>query len=437
MRTLIALLGLLLGSYFNVQSQTAPLYYPPIGNAVWATTPPAQLNFCAARIDSLYQFLDDNDTKSFILLHNGRIVLERYFGTFTQDSFHYWASAGKSLTAFLVGQAIEEDLIGLDNPTSDYLGVGWTGCTPAQEAAITVWHQLSMTTGLDDNVPDDNCATPSCLIYKAPPGTRWAYHNAPYRLLHDVIEAASGMTIQQYTQSRLQNKIGMKGLWFNHIQYGRARDMARFGLLMQGRGVWAGDTLLRDPMYFDDMITPSQTLNRSYGYLWWLNGQPSYMLPTVQFVIPGQLVPNAPPDMYAALGKNDQKIHIVPSKGWVIVRQGNAAGDGAIQVPVTFDNDLWAYLNALVCTSTTAAPSPSVAPEARLVSQDVEMWHLQTNQSAAQVSVFDRSGTLMYEASLPAGTRTFEVPRSGMRRGVYMLAIRFSDGRVRTLRLFN
>ena len=35
----------------------------------------------------------------------------------------------------------------------------------------------------------------------------------------------------------------MKGLWFDHIQYGRARDMARFGLLIQAKGVWNGDTL--------------------------------------------------------------------------------------------------------------------------------------------------------------------------------------------------
>ena len=75
------------------------------------------------------------------------------------------------------------------------------------------------------------------------------------------------------------------------------------------------------------------------------------MVPGLQLVFPFKLIPNAPDDMFSALGKNDQKIHIVPSKGWVVVRQGNDAGyaDGN-SVPILFDNDLWSYLNQLVCT---------------------------------------------------------------------------------------
>ena len=32
--------------------------------------------------------------------------------------------------------------VAIDLPTSTYLGAGWTSCTPTQEAAITVRHQL-------------------------------------------------------------------------------------------------------------------------------------------------------------------------------------------------------------------------------------------------------------------------------------------------------
>jgi CubicO group peptidase (beta-lactamase class C family) len=435
MRIFIVVAGLWLGSHFNAQSQNTPLYFPPNTGTTWATTPIENLNFCAERVDSLYQFLGDNGTKSFILLHNGRIVLERYFGTFTADSIHYWASAGKSLTAFVVGMAQEEGLIDLDAPTATYLGAGWTSCTPAQEAAITVRHQLTMTTGLEDNVPNDNCMTPACLLYKAAPGTRWAYHNAPYRLLQDVVKEASGVTMQQYTRTRLQNRIGSSGLWFNYIQYGRARDMARFGLLMHARGIWNGDTLLRDSTYFNAMINPSQPLNKSYGYLWWLNGEPSYMLPSVQFVFPGSLVPNAPADMYAALGKNDQKIHIVPSKGWVLVRQGDDAGDGSSPVPVTFDNDLWAYLNALDCTSSVqTAPSPSVEPTVRVLFSDVEMWTLVSSLPVSRIAVYDRAGRCHYDAPVD-GLTTIEVPRPSRAAGVYMVSVQFADGRIRTLKV--
>ncbi|MGI9158752.1 MAG: serine hydrolase domain-containing protein, partial [Saprospiraceae bacterium] len=268
------------------------LYFPPTLGNTWAGTPPAALGFCPERVDSLYQFLAQNNTKSFILLQDGKIVLEKYFGTFTQDSFWYWASAGKSLTAFLVGQAQEEGLLDIHAPTSTYLGAGWTSSPPDKELLITPWHQLTMTSGLEDVTPDDNCTDPACLQYKTDAGARWAYHNAPYRLLHEVLEEAAGQSINLFTKTRVFDPTGMKGLWIDHIMYGRARDMARFGLLTLARGVWNGDTLLHDQPYFNDMTHPSQDLNKSYGYLWWLNGQTTFMLPDVPFVFPGKLIPN-------------------------------------------------------------------------------------------------------------------------------------------------
>ena len=90
----------------------------------------------------------------------------------------------------------------------------------------------------------------------------------------------------------------------------------------------------------------SQNLNLSYGYMWWLNGKSSYRLPQTQIQFPGELIPNAPEDMYAALGKNDQKIYVVPSKKLVIIRMGDAADDENFALS-NFDNELWEKINAL------------------------------------------------------------------------------------------
>jgi len=234
MRVLI--LGLLLVISRSMVAQGGSLYFPPLVGTTWETTSPDELGFCPEAVDSLYSFLESTDSKSFILLQDGKIVLEKYFGTYTRDSFWYWASAGKSLTAFLVGQAKQEGLIELDAATSTYLGAGWTSCTPEKEQLITVRHQLSMSTGLNDGVPDDDCTDPACLQFLANAGTRWAYHNAPYHLLHDVLEEATGWSLQQFTKTRLLDKTGMRGLWINHVQYGRARAMARLGLLMLAKG---------------------------------------------------------------------------------------------------------------------------------------------------------------------------------------------------------
>ncbi len=398
------------------------IFFPNLSGSNWATTPPSELGFCPERIDSLYQFLEDRQTKSFILLQDGKIVLEKYFGSYTQDSIYYWASAGKSLTAFLVGMAAEEGLFGLDDKTSEHLGAGWTTAPPDKEDLITIRHQLSMTTGLDDGVPDDNCLNPTCLTFKADAGTRWAYHNAPYHLLHNVIANTSGTTIQQFTKTRLFNKVGMQGFWYNHIMFGRARDMARFGLLMLANGTWNGDTLLHNTTYLHDMTTPSQSLNKSYGYLWWLNGQPSFMIPTVQFVFPGPLIPNAPADMYAALGKNDQKIHVVPSKGWVVVRQGGSGSSSP--VPIEFDNQMWALLNELDCSPTTSQePTVGKATAKAMPTVSAHGWEITSDLPIRVAMVYDMAGRLLRSMELGSGIKNFHLPGYRLPSGAYRVVM--------------
>ena len=330
------------------------LYFPPIAGTTWETTDPASLGWCPDRIDSLYAYLDQHNTKAFIVLKDGKIVLEHYVGTFTQDSLWYWASAGKTLTSTIVGIAQEEGFLDINSPTSTYLGTGWTSETPAQEAQITVRNQLTMTSGMNDAGSDPYCTDPSCLTYIADAGTRWAYHNAPYTLLDQVVAQATGQTFSQYFNTKLRNPIGMNGLWVqvdeNNLYFSTARSMARFGLLALNRMVWAGDTILHDTAYFHAATTPSQSLNPSYGYLWWLNGQSTYMLPQTQFIFQGPLMPDAPLDAYNALGKNDQLINVCPSRGIVLVRMGNAAEESLL-VSTYFNNIIWQYMNALECNT--------------------------------------------------------------------------------------
>lgn len=328
------------------------MYFPPVSGTQWDTLSPSSLGWCQDRIDSLYQFLEDKNTKSFIVLKDGRMVLEKYFGTYERDSIWYWASAGKSLAAFLVGMAQEQGHLDINDPVSDYLGVGWTSLTPTQEMSVTIRHQISMTTGFEYNVPDPDCLADSCLLYRTDPDSQWYYHNAPYRLVQDVVDSATGLRLWQYTAQQLGSSIGLGGFWFQYVRWGKARDMARFGLLCLNEGVWDGDTILGDTAYFQAMVNTSNAHNASYGYLWWLNGKGSIIYPGFPLAFPFDLVPSAPADMYAALGKNDQKIYVVPSEGLVVVRQGNAA-DSIFAGPTTFDDDLWTMINNLECTTST------------------------------------------------------------------------------------
>ncbi|MBP1672343.1 MAG: serine hydrolase [Bacteroidetes bacterium] len=329
----------------NAQS----LYFPPISTNQWETMNPDLLNWNSANIDSLNQFLERNNTKAFILLKDGKIVLEKYFDDFDTNSIWYWASAGKTLTSFLIGIAQQEQYLSIYDTSSQYLGLGWTECSPEQERKITIKHQLTMTSGLDDDVPDPYCTIDTCLQYLENAGDRWAYHNAPYTLLDQIIENATGITLNQYMTQKVKNQTGISGLFvpsgYNNVYYSNARSMARFGLLILNKGKWDQTIVLSDTNYYNEMVNTSQNLNLSYGYLWWLNGKSSFMIPQSQFVFPGFLSPHAPEDMFAAMGKNGQFINVVPSENLVWIRLGDSPEN--TDVSFLLNDQIWEYINRL------------------------------------------------------------------------------------------
>jgi len=337
-------------------AKSQQLYFPPLVGDQWETISPSSLKWNIEAMGELYDYLEENNSKAFILLKDGKIVVEKYFGTYTKDSVWYWASAGKTLTAFLVGMAQQEGLLSIGDTVSKYLGKGWTSCTPEQEGKITIRHQLTMTTGLDDRVPDNHCTGSSCLKYLAEPGSRWAYHNAPYTLLDKVLANASGQTLNQYVNRNLSVSTGITGLFlplgYNNVFFSKPRNMARFGLLMLNRGNWNGNQIMTDSAYFSEMVNTSQELNKSYGFLWWLNGKQSFMVPSIQLVFTGNLTPNAPEDMFLAAGKNGQLLNIVPSQNLVWLRMGDTPDAGDISLAM--NNAIWEKLNRLMNTSTDA-----------------------------------------------------------------------------------
>ena len=377
------------------KAQTSSLYFPPITGTTWATVTPASLGWCQPQLDSLLAFAERKGSKSLLILKDGRMVVEHYYGAYTADSAWYWASAGKSLTATLVGLAQQDGLFSLNDSTSKYLG-RWTSATRPQQRQLLIRHQLSMTTGLDDSPPapcNNMSTTPGCLLYLAPPATRWAYHTGAYRTLQNVLVQASGAAnMTTYTSQRLGARIGRTGLWASDVFYSKARSMARFGLFILARGNWNGIQILTDTAYFRRMTTPSQTLNRSYGYLWWLNGQSSYRLPGSQLNFPGAVIPTAPADMIAALGKNDQKIYVVPSLGLVVVRQGNSAGATRLAAS-SFDAELWTKIMAVFCRPTATAAAAEAAGFLAFPNPATETLTLrQPAQTTASVRLLDALG---------------------------------------------
>jgi len=334
-------------------STAEAMYFPPNdGSSTWETKSIADLGWNQSAVQPLLDYLALKNSKSFMILVNGRIVMENYFNGHTATTLWKWNSAGKTLTSTITGIAQEEGFININNKVSDYLGTGWTSAPLAKENLITCKNLLSMNSGLDDTLGDD--VAPSNLQYVADAGTRWAYHNV-YVKLQDVVEQSTGQSWNNYFNSKLRDKIGMSpnGFWYIgtgtnlglKIYFSTTRSMARFGLLALNSGTWNGTQII-NATYFNQATSTSQNINLAYGYLWWLNGKTSYHLPQTQLQFTGSLIQTAPSDLYCALGKDDQKIYVIPSKKMVVIRMGDAA-DSANLALSDFDETLWTKITAL------------------------------------------------------------------------------------------
>lgn len=324
------------------------MYFPPTTGSDWEKTSISSLGWNESQVPALLDFLDSKNSKSFLILVNGRIVMEEYFDGHTATETWPWNSAGKTLVTAATGIAQQEGFIDINSRVSKYLGEGWTSESIDKENLITPRHLLTMTSGIDDS---KQLVIKSNLTYLADAGTRWSYHNV-FQKLMDVVAEAIGAGFEPFFNSRLKDKIGMEGFWNNglifKIYHSSTRSMARFGLLALNNGRWEKEQVV-DESFFTKSISTSQNLNPSYGYMWWLNGKTQFMLPGGQTNYPGQIVPAAPADMYAAMGAEDQRIYVVPSKKLVIIRMGNASDPTNPNFALSgFDQTLWEKINAVI-----------------------------------------------------------------------------------------
>jgi CubicO group peptidase (beta-lactamase class C family) len=324
------------------------MYFPSNMSNNWETTSPASLGWNEAAVKTLKDFLQEKNSKSFMILVNGRIVMEEYFNRHTSKTSWAWNSAGKTLVAATTGIAQQEGLLNINDKASKFLGTGWTVEPLEKENLITSRHLLTMTSGLDD---EKQLVTKANLSYVADAGKRWAYGNV-FQKLMDVVASASKQNYETYFKNKLSDKIGMDGSWnmglIFKIYHSDTRSMARFGLLALNKGKWKDEQILNET-YWKESISSSQSINPSYGYLWWLNGKSNFMVPSSQTVYPGMLIPNAPSDLYAAMGAEDQRIYVIPSKNMVVVRMGDASDKTNPSFAVSgFDRALWEKINAVI-----------------------------------------------------------------------------------------
>jgi len=317
-------------------------YWP--GPTDWAGIDPNAAGFDPAKLSGAVDVAMAERSNSVVVLRGGRRVVERYAAGVTSASRQEIASAAKSMVSVLVGIAIDQGRIkSVDQSAADFIPQ-WRG-TP--QAAITLRHMLSMTSGQDfrglalRGVTGDQLAINAAAAQAVPPGTRWAYDTATFHLLYHVIARAAGERFEVFAQRNLLGPLGMTDTsWLTNVGQGpdgpvtnyysarcSARDLARFGLFAQREGRWAGRQLV-SAGYLRAATAPSHGLNPAYGYLWWNNAKPGRGagVGAGGAEASGYRFEGSPRDTFAAMGAGGQVVMIVPSLDLVVVRQGQNPG---------------------------------------------------------------------------------------------------------------
>ena len=312
----------------------------PDGDLITQNSPPSGVDGAALQAASDWAFerpTPQQVTLSLIVVHNGRIIHERYApGVEASTRTRTWSTA-KSIASTLIGMLVDQGRLSLDEP----LGFEWLPRARSPESdprsAITLRHLLNMSSGL---FPIDNqgleYATGSGLSYWAgassvqgarrralirEPGTYWDYENYETLLAVYAMKRALGdeQTYREYPRRALLDRIGMRNTLVSTDRYGdfilssqvytNARDLARFGMLYEQNGMWHGERLLSEE-WIRFVRTPAPATAQTgnfYGGQWWL--------------VPDDRT-DVPRDAYSTSGNRGQYVIVVPSHDLVVVRRG-------------------------------------------------------------------------------------------------------------------
>ena len=306
----------------------------------WETGAPEDHGLSGAGLAQLAAVAQGLNSNCLVVIHEGVLVGEWYWHNYGPNTkqLNVW-SVTKSVTSALVGIAQSQGLLEIDDSAADYIDE-WAG-TPAE--AVTIRDLISNDSGRYWDYTTDSAVLLTApnqtqfaidLSQAQPPGSRWEYNNSAIQTLERVLEVATGQDVEAFAQENLFLPLGM------NVSMGRdlvgnpqtfigisasCRDLARFGYLYLQQGKWAGGQQIIPAAWVDASSTPSTPLNSAYGFMWWLNVPGHWVLPATpqRREGDGKLFPNAPEDLYLALGLFGQMITIDVEGGYVIVRLGN------------------------------------------------------------------------------------------------------------------
>ena len=312
-------------------------------------------------------FAADQRSAALMVLHNGKVRLERYGLGFDKDGRWTSFSVAKSFTSTLAGAALSDGFIkSLDDKVSVYI----PDLKGSAYDDVSVRQLLTMTSGVrwNEDYGDPNSDVARFNNHKpeagidalvsymrklprdVPAGTRWLYSTGETNLVGILVSQATKKPLADYLAEKVWQPVGMEqpATWLLSktgqeisgccIQ-ASARDYARFGQFILDGAKVQGQSIVPDDWLA--AATTSRTSigqpGRGYGYQWWTYDSGSF----------------------AARGIFGQGIFIDPQRKIVIVT--NANWDGGARDPAASQAREAFYLAVQKAVDDEAAATPAAA----------------------------------------------------------------------------
>lgn len=303
------LIRLALLAVFAASTATSPAFAATSTPPDWELADPASQGLDATRLAALDAAIrggEAPDTTSVLVVHRGKLVHEAYFNGADRSTLHNTRSLTKSVTAMLVGAAIDRGLVaGVDAKVLGFFPERRPAHPGRFKDAITVEDLLSMSaqwecddnneysagheermyvsadwTGFTLDLPERGYAPWVKRPADSPHGRAFAYCTANSFLLGAIVERASGMPLERFAADALERPLGISGAVWQHASEGvgmggggteyRSRDLAKFGQLLVDGGRWQGRQVL-SPGWVQAMtqVRAQTPFDADYGYQIW------------------------------------------------------------------------------------------------------------------------------------------------------------------------
>ena len=322
-----------------------------LGAAKLAPLPVAETSpFSAAALEQAGSYAQQRKSAALVVLRQGQITFERYFGDNTRDALVNAQSMAKPMGALVIGRAIWLGHIrSLDQPVAEII-TEWQG-DPVR-SQILIRHLLDMRSGL---LPQGFSPDPADVLNRAylhprhdeviirdypathVPGTRYEYSNANAELIAPIIERATGQRYAAFLGAALLEPLGAPGgsVWVNRPG-GTAHSgcclllpvesWLKLGMLLMQDRVWHGERLLPEG-YAAEMLTPT-VQNPYYGLGVYVAGtyieRRGFANPAIAYGKVLHSEPYADKDIVLFDGNGNQVMYLVPSQQMIILRTGGS-----------------------------------------------------------------------------------------------------------------